>query len=50
LGHTNPNTTMIYIRALALENRESANAFRVIDKAYNIASKPAKNIEIPISP
>jgi len=50
LGHTNPNTTMIYIRALALENRESANALRFIDKAYKIALKPSKSIEILASP
>ncbi len=34
LGHTNPATTMIYLRELELENKEAASAIRILDKVY----------------
>ena len=40
LGHKNPSTTMIYIRALERENREAASAINYLDKAFQIEDKP----------
>ena len=40
LGHRNPSTTMIYIRALERENREAASAINYLDKAFQIEDKP----------
>lgn len=43
LGHSSPNTTMIYLRELERDNMEAAASIRSLDSVYQIKEKPILN-------
>ena len=44
LGHSSPNTTMIYLRELERENLEAAASIRSLDSIYQIRDEPPINV------